>query len=69
MNVDRFIYKNFYINAELSFNVPGSLLKKWYTMHEMNLLTVTPRWETAKFGIYLPVQVTNTSRFLIGGGL
>ncbi|MCW3118921.1 MAG: hypothetical protein JWM28_3003 [Chitinophagaceae bacterium] len=67
LNIDRFVYKNFYVNAEISLNVPGSWLKKWYYVHEMNLLTVTPRWETAKFGVYLPIQVTNTRRFWIGG--
>ena len=67
LNADRCVYKNFYINAELSLNIPGSWLKKWFTVHEINLLTVTPRWETAKFGVYLPIQVTNTNRFWIGG--
>jgi hypothetical protein len=33
----------------------------------MNLITLTPRWETRKFGIYLPVQYTSNNRFWIGG--
>ncbi|MES1214742.1 MAG: hypothetical protein ABUT20_04420 [Bacteroidota bacterium] len=67
INVDRFVFKNFYVNAELSINAPGSWLKKWYSVHEMNLLTVTPRWETLKFGFYLPMQVTTSGHFWVGG--
>jgi len=67
LNVDRFVYKNFYVNAELSLNVPDSWIKKWRNIKEMNLFTVTPRWETRRFGIYLPMQYTNTDRFWIGG--
>ena len=67
LNIDRFIYRNIYINADISINMPASLLKKWYSVHEMNLLTITPRWETSRYGFYLPIQVTNTKRFWIGG--
>jgi hypothetical protein len=67
LNADRPVYNNFYINAELSFNVPGSWLQQWYTVREMNLLTVTLRWETTALGVYLPMQLTNTGRFWIGG--
>jgi hypothetical protein len=67
INVDRFVAKNIYINAELSINVPSSWLDNWRSVKQMNLITVTPRWETRKFGIYLPLQYTNNNRFWIGG--
>ena len=33
----------------------------------MNLLTLTPRWETKRWGYYLPIQYTTTGRLMIGG--
>jgi hypothetical protein len=36
-------------------------------VQDMNLLAVTPRWETRRWGVYLPMQVTTTSKFWIGG--
>ena len=67
VNIDRFVTRNVYVNAELSLNIPDAWVKKWRNVKEMNLLTVTPRWETRRFGLYLPIQYTNTNRFWIGG--
>ncbi|MBS1576356.1 MAG: hypothetical protein JST09_13715 [Bacteroidetes bacterium] len=67
VNVDHFVLNNFYINAELSVNVPPSWTKNWRSVRQMNLLTLTPRWEKRTFGIYLPIQYTNNNRFWIGG--
>ena len=67
VNVDHFIMRNVFVNAELSINVVGSWLKNWNTVKSMNLLTLTPRWETRRFGVYLPMQFTNTNQFWIGG--
>jgi hypothetical protein len=67
INVDRFIAKNIYVNAELSINAPSSWVNKWRSVKQMNLVTITPRWETRKFGVYLPLQYTNNNHFWIGG--
>ncbi len=67
LNVDHFITKNIFINAEVSVNVIGSWLKNWNNVKSMNLLTVTPRWETRKFGIYMPIQFTGSNQFCVGG--
>jgi len=68
INVDHYLTGNFYINAELSVNVPLSALKKNYLdVKEINLLTVTPRWETKRFGFYLPIQYSNQNQFWVGG--
>jgi len=67
INIDRFVAKNIYVNGELSINVPSSWVKNWRSVKEMNLITVTPRWETRRFGVYLPIQYTNNNHFWIGG--
>jgi hypothetical protein len=68
INVDHYLTGNYYINAELSINTPLSLIKKNYlNVKAINLLTVTPRWETKRFGFYLPIQYSNQHQFWIGG--
>jgi hypothetical protein len=66
INIDRYFYSNFYINAEISLNFPSSFLKKYIRVKEVNLITVTPRWETKKLGAYLPIQFNNQNQFWIG---
>ncbi len=66
LNADRYISGHFFVNAELSVNIPAGWLKKWYTLKEMNLITITPRWETRNLGVYMPVQYTNKGKLLIG---
>jgi hypothetical protein len=68
LNVDRYIDRDFYINGEISINFFRSLAgnRKSYT-REINLLTVTPRWETKRWGVYLPIQYNANGQFWIGG--
>ncbi|MEO5591739.1 MAG: hypothetical protein ABIR15_09560 [Chitinophagaceae bacterium] len=67
-NIDHYLTGNFYINAELSINIPLASIKKTYLqVKAMNLLTVTPRWETKRFGFYMPVQYNNQNQFWVGG--
>ncbi len=67
-NVDRYITGNFYLNAELSVNIPLASIKKAYLqVKQTNLVTVTPRWETKRFGFYLPLQLNTKNQFWVGG--
>jgi len=67
-NVDRYLTGNFYLNAELSVNIPLASIKKTYLqVKQTNLLTVTPRWETKRFGFYLPVQFNTKNQLWVGG--
>lgn len=67
VNIDRYITGAFFVNAEASINMPSSLMKKYLHVKELNLITVTPRWETRKWGVYLPIQYNNRDQFWIGG--
>ena len=66
LNADRYLGGKWFLNADLSINIPSGWLKNWYSVREMNLLTVTPRWETRNLGVYLPMQVTNKGKFMVG---
>ena len=66
LNADRFLINDFYINGEVSINL-SSLMKKYHYVNELNFITVTPRWETRKWGAYLPIQYNAGGKFWVGG--
>lgn len=68
LNVDHWMGGNFYMNGELSVNlsaVPG--IDKLH-VSEMNFLTLTPRWETRRYGLYLPMAYNTEKKFWMGAG-
>jgi len=68
INVDRSLGNDFYINGELSINLSNVLSNsdKLY-VRELNFLTFTPRWETKRWGLYMPVQYNGEKQFWVGG--
>jgi hypothetical protein len=44
-------------------------MKKYLQVKELNFISVTPRWETKKWGFYLPIQFNNENQFWIGGAV
>jgi len=66
LNADRYIEGNIYVNGEVSLNLAGLQNENKYHLKEINFLTVTPRWETRKLGIYLPFQINNRGGFWVG---
>ncbi len=67
INIDRFLYGNFYLNADLVIGMPPTLLKKFQRVRDMGMLTITPRWETKNLGVYMPIQLNANNQFWIGG--
>ena len=65
INVDRPLQNNFYLNADLSLNM-NFMVGKRGNVDEMNLLTVTPRWETKNLGVFMPVAYNTEGKFWIG---
>jgi hypothetical protein len=68
INIDKPLQNDFYINADISLNFHNEEIgaRRFYTQ-ELNLVTVTPRWETRKWGIYLPIQYNMEKNFWVGG--
>jgi hypothetical protein len=69
VSVDRNFGSHFYVNGEVSLNFfstkqPGSL-----KTGDLNLLTITPRWETSAWGLYLPVQYNAHGLFWVGAAI
>ncbi|MBK5271448.1 MAG: hypothetical protein JJE22_10585, partial [Bacteroidia bacterium] len=69
INVDKQIARNFFINADLTVPLTVFLGKKKLYVRDMNFFSLTPRFETKGFGIYLPTSLNTKMHFWIGGAL
>ncbi len=69
LNTDYFIQGNFFLNMEATINLSGVLGRKYFYVRDMNLLSVTPRWETRKWGVYLPLSLNTQKQFWVGGAV
>ncbi len=66
INVDQHLVDNFFVNAELTLPLI-SLAKNSLYLKDMNLLALTPRWETKHFAAYLPVLMNTRQQVWVGG--
>lgn len=69
INADRHLQGNFYVNAELTIPVTSVLSEKYLFVKDMNLLAITPRYESRLLGVYLPVTLNTRQQVWIGGAL
>jgi hypothetical protein len=67
VSVDKNLGNHFYINGQLNINFYSTDPTAKLRTREINLLTITPRWETNKFGLYLPVQYNTQGQIWVGG--
>jgi hypothetical protein len=68
INADRQITDLIYINAELSIPIQAGPAANLQTQ-DLNLLTITARRETQKYGVYLPLSITRDGSFWIGAAV
>lgn len=66
LNVDKRLQKNFFLNAELTLPLI-TFAKNSLIIKDINLLSVTPRWENRTWGAYLPVLVNMRKQVWVGG--
>ena len=69
LNVDKFITGAFYINADLPVNLTALSKNKGQAVKDLDLLTITGRWETRKKGYYFPVYFNHRKQLWIGGAV
>ena len=69
LSVDRNLGNHFYINGQLNINFFSTEPWKKLRTREVDLLTITPRWETNKWGVYLPIQYNTQGQLWIGGAV
>lgn len=68
LNVDHFITGAWYVNGNVSLNL-SSLSGSQWRLTELNMLTITPRWETRRLGFYMPVHFNTKEQLWIGGAV
>lgn len=66
LNIDKNFGSNLYVNGELSMNFYSTSSYTKLHTRELNLLTITPRWETIGLGAYLPIQYNTQGQLWIG---
>lgn len=66
INIDRAFGNHFFANFQLSMNFRSASNLSKLNTRELNLLTVTPRWETNLLGFYLPVQYNTQGQIWLG---
>jgi hypothetical protein len=66
VNIDKNFGKNLYVNGELSMNFYSTSNYAKLRTRELNLLTITPRWETIGLGAYLPIQYNTQGQLWVG---
>jgi len=69
INVDQHLANDFFVNAEITIPLLSIVPKKLIYVRDMNLLAITPRWETKSFGGYLPLTVNTKGQVWIGGAI
>ncbi len=69
INIDKNLGNHFYVNGELNINFHSTSNYTKLRTRELNLFTVTPRWETIGLGAYLPVQYNTQGQLWVGVAL
>lgn len=69
VSIDKNFGNNFFVNATGSFNFFSSTPYNKIHTRELNLITVTPRWEKKNIGIYFPLQFNAENNVWFGVGL
>ena len=69
INIDKPLGNDFYINADLTVNMHASAGLTKRRVRDLNLITVTPRYETLHFGVYLPLQYNTQGQLMLGGAI
>lgn len=68
-SVDRNFGGGFFANFQASINIFSSNSTNSINSRELNLFTLTPRWETQGFGFYLPMQYNVQKSFWVGAAV
>jgi hypothetical protein len=69
LNIDKPLGNDFYINADLTVNMHASAGLTKRRVRDLNLITVTPRYETLHLGVYLPLQYNTQGQLMLGGAI
>ena len=66
ISLDKHITQDFFINAEVTLPIISVASKNVLFIKDMNLLALTPRWETKSFGAYFPFLYNSRNQLWVG---
>lgn len=71
LTVDKSLGNDFYVNLMGNINFYSQEITNAFRMKtaDLNRLILTTRWETDKWGIYIPLEYTENNKILIGGAV
>jgi hypothetical protein len=69
INIDKPLGNDFFINADLTVNMHASGGLTKFRVRDLNLITLTPRYETLHVGLYLPIQFNTQGQLMVGGAV
>lgn len=69
INIDHSLGNHFFINANASLNFYSTQQARGLHTRGLNLITLTPRWETQAWGFYLPVQYNTQGQLWVGAAV
>lgn len=69
INMDKYLGKNFYLNARAVLDASFLNFSSDYKMHQLSYLMLTPRWEIKRLGVYAPVYVNAHGGAMVGAAL
>lgn len=67
VNIDKHIINNIFINADITLPLMPVFGKNTLFIKDMNLVAITPRWETKLLGVYMPILFNNRNQLWVGG--
>lgn len=65
-NIDKWMGGAFFINAQLIVHLNNRSQSSRKNTNEFGFISVTPRWETLNWGVFLPMQITRDGQFWTG---
>lgn len=65
-NIDKSFGNHFYVNADFNINLYSTFPNENLRTRELNMITITPRWEKQYLGIYAPMQYNAQGQFWAG---
>lgn len=66
INADKWMGGSFYINAQMVLHLNSRKDASKLNTNEFGFISVTPRWETLNWGVFLPMQLTRDGQFWTG---
>ncbi|HEY8388141.1 MAG TPA: hypothetical protein VIK74_06030, partial [Parasegetibacter sp.] len=66
LNIDKHIHQHLYVHASLSANLNSVFNTEKFSTKELDMLTITPRWERERIGVFMPWQLNSQGQLWPG---